>query len=112
MINVRMIKKQAQTLNISLNINIDMVVKTLTITEGSYNKLKRLKRENESFSELFNRIADEKLNVASRFRGLIKMSEKEVNEWRKNLAENKKLFSEIEQKKQRKLEARMRVLGI
>jgi len=89
-----------------------MVVKTLTITEETYNKMKRLKRENESFSDLFNRLADEKLNIASRFRGLIKMSEKEVDEWRKSLAGNKKLISELEQKKEKKLETRMRALGI
>lgn len=89
-----------------------MVVKTVTITEESYNKLKRLKRESESFSDLFNRIADERLNVASRFRGIVKMSSQEVNEWRKSLAESKKLFSFDATKKQQKLEKRMRVLGM
>ncbi len=87
-----------------------MVVKTVTITEESYNKLKRLKRESESFSDLFNRIADERLNVASRFRGIVKMSSQEVNEWRKSLAESKKLFSFDAAKKQQKLEKRMRAL--
>lgn len=89
-----------------------MVVKTVTITEESYNKLKRLKRESESFSDLFNRIADERLNVASRFRGIVKMSPTELNEWRKNITESKKLFSLDAAKKQEKLEKRMRALGI
>ena len=105
-------RKTTQNLNISLNINIHMVVKTVTITEGSYNKLKRLKRENESFSELFNRIADERLNVASRFRGIVKISANEIAEWRKNLATSKKSFSGEAIKKQKRLEARMRELGM
>ncbi len=89
-----------------------MAVKTITITEGSYNKLKCLKKESESFSDLFNRIADERLNIASRFRGIVKMSPTEVNEWKKSLAENKKSFSLDSIKKQQKLEKRMRVLGM
>src|SRR3989338_7011893 len=105
-------RKTTQNLNISLNINIHMVVKTVTITEGSYNKLKRLKRESESFSDLFNRLADERLNIASRFRGIIKMSSQEIDEWRKNLAINKKVFSGEAIKKQKRLEARMRELGM
>lgn len=89
-----------------------MAIKTVTITEQAYNKIKRLKKENESFSDLFTRIAEEKLNVASRFLGLAKLSEKELNEWRKNLAENKRAFSFDFEKSQRKLQKRMRELGI
>ncbi len=37
-----------------------MAVKTITITEKAYNKLLNLKKERESFSDLFNRISDEK----------------------------------------------------
>ncbi|MBI5072882.1 hypothetical protein HZA99_03620 [Candidatus Woesearchaeota archaeon] len=89
-----------------------MVVKTLTVTEDSYNKMKRLKKEDESFSDLFNRIADEKLNVASRFLGLVKLSPSEMDAWRKNTARNKKLSSLVDLKKQTKLEKRMRELGM
>ncbi len=89
-----------------------MVVKTLTITEEAYNKMKRLKKESESFSDLFNRLADQRLNVASRFRGLVKMSSQEIDEWRKNLVESKKVFSEHALKKEKKLQTRMRELGM
>ncbi len=33
-----------------------MSVKTITITEDAYRKLARLKRENESFTEVINRV--------------------------------------------------------
>ena len=33
-----------------------MAVKTITITEDAYRKLSRLKRENESFTEVINRV--------------------------------------------------------
>ena len=35
-----------------------MAVKTITVTEEAYGSLKRLKSENESFSDLFLRLAD------------------------------------------------------
>lgn len=89
-----------------------MVVKTLTITEEAYTKMKRLKKDNESFSDLFNRLADQRLNVASRFRGIIKLSSQELSEWRKNLVTSKRFFSEQAAKKEKKLQARMRELGM
>lgn len=89
-----------------------MVVKTLTVTEDSYNKMKRLKKEDESFSDLFNRIADEKLNVASRFLGIVKLTQREMEEWRKDTVKNKKLSFIVDAQKQTKLEKRMRELGM
>lgn len=49
-----------------------MAVKTLTITEGAYERLKRLKREGESFSELFLRLSDEKRSTALSIYGILK----------------------------------------
>ena len=53
---------------------------------------------------------NKKQNTAKRFRGMMKMSRKEVDALKRTMSKNKKLFSLIENKKQRKLEARMRKL--
>lgn len=49
-----------------------MTVKTITITENAYEKIKRLKRENESFSELFLRLSGEKRSTGRSIYGLLK----------------------------------------
>lgn len=49
-----------------------MTVKTITITENAYEKIKRLKRENESFSELFLRLSGEKRSTARSMYGILK----------------------------------------
>lgn len=50
-------------LNIHVNI-LSMAVKTLTITEDAYGALVRLKGMNESFSQLFMRLAGQKMRVS------------------------------------------------
>ena len=40
-----------------------MVTKTITITEDAYGAIKRLKRESESFSDLFLRIGKKQITV-------------------------------------------------
>ena len=50
-------------LNICLNINIIMAFKTLTIKESVYKKLLLMKKENESFSDLFERLSNTNLKV-------------------------------------------------
>lgn len=49
-----------------------MTVKTITITENAYEKIKRLKREGESFSELFLRLSAEKRSTAHSIYGILK----------------------------------------
>lgn len=46
-----------------------MAVKTITVTEEAYRRMKSLKMPDESFSELFNRLASEK-NVLWKFFGM------------------------------------------
>jgi predicted CopG family antitoxin len=56
-------------LNICLNINIIMGFKTLTIKESVYKKLLLMKRKDESFSELFERLSNSNLEVLKKMRG-------------------------------------------
>ena len=56
-------------LNICLNINIIMGFKTLTIKDSVYKKLLLMKKENESFSDLFERLSDTNIKVLRKMRG-------------------------------------------
>ncbi len=55
------------------------MVKTLTIKDVVYRKLLAMKREDESFSDLFERLADESspIEVLRRLRGTIEFTDKE-----------------------------------
>jgi len=56
-------------LYICLNINIIMGFKTLTIKESVYNKLLLMKRKNESFSDLFERLSNSNIEILKKMRG-------------------------------------------
>ena len=73
--------------------NINMVVKTITITEKAYNTLKMMKKGDESFSEVISRIDSEKKSAAD-FLGLLKDSESSTEELQKNVVEIRKRVSE------------------
>jgi len=61
-------------------IGIHMTSKNISITEEVYNKLMKIKRENESFSELFLRLLNiQKINVEKTF-GAWKLSKREKTE--------------------------------
>jgi predicted CopG family antitoxin len=66
-----------------------MAFKTITITENAYAAIKRMKKSDESFSELFNRIAPKQVTVDDIF-GTWKMSDKEFAQLKKTIAENRK----------------------
>ena len=52
----------------------DMALKTLTITKEAYNEINSLKKNNESFSELFKRLKKERrANNIDRFFGVVKL---------------------------------------
>jgi len=76
-----------------------MVIKSLTITEDAYDALKTLKHGDESFSKTILRIKEDKANVIERYFGILKMSEKEINDWQKNI---KKRREEINQEFQKR----------
>ena len=86
-------------LNICLNINIHMSIKTITITEDAYDSIKRLKGTDESFSELFLRISSEKKTIKDLL-GAVKIDEKEASEIKKRiLSYRKKASKDIEERR-------------
>ena len=46
-----------------------MTFKTITIKKSVYNKLLMMKRKNESFSDLFERLSNSNLEVLKKMRG-------------------------------------------
>ena len=66
-----------------------MPFKTITVTEEAYAAIKRIKRNDESFSELFTRISPKSPTVKDLF-GCLKMSDKEFEEFKRIIAENRR----------------------
>jgi len=89
-----------------------MAVKTLTITEQAYNRIKSMKEGDESFSELFLRITSGNINVAKRFFGAARLSEEDIKKWRNTVTENRRLDNEIDIKKQKSLQKRIKELNL
>lgn len=58
---------------------VRLMVKTITIRDEVYNKLAELKRENESFSDLFERLAErqDSRQLLVRLRGTVDFSDKD-----------------------------------
>lgn len=54
-----------------------MAFKTLTIKKSVYNKLLSMKREHESFSDLFERLTQKNLATLKNLRGCTEFKEKE-----------------------------------
>ncbi len=61
-----------------------MTVKTLTIKESSYEALKSLKHEDESFSDVIDRISGQKLRIKDLF-GILKKTSAEHEILQKHL---------------------------
>ena len=57
-----------------------MVVKTITITEDAYNVLKRMKKSNQSFSELIIEFSEEKKGHLINLFGILKDKSKDMDE--------------------------------
>ena len=71
----------AECLNARLNVvsTVKRLVKTITIRDDAYKKLVAVKEENESFSELFERLTEggDTLGVLVRLRGAVEFERKE-----------------------------------
>jgi predicted CopG family antitoxin len=65
-------------LNICLNICLTMSFKTLTIKKSVYEKLMGMKKQNESFSDLFERLSNRNIDTLKKLRGTIEFKNKEA----------------------------------
>lgn len=79
-----------------------MAVKTITVTKEAYLKLKGLKREGESFSQLINRIGQEKKPI-DYFFGILKDCEEPVDNMQKRFAQERSKASESIRKRHARL---------
>ena len=71
-----------------------MVVKTLTIKEKAYDALYGLKRENESFSDVILRLAEEKKGIITSFFGCLAGSGRSAAEWNTEIYARRKEVDE------------------
>ena len=55
-----------------------MSFKTLTIKESVYQKLLGMKKENESFSDLFERLSKKNIDILKKVKGSIEFKNKEI----------------------------------
>jgi predicted CopG family antitoxin len=67
-----------------------MAFKTITIKKSVYQKLLAMKKENESFSDLFERLSKKNIETLKKMRGVIEFSDKQ------------KMLEDIEQKRKEK----------
>ena len=70
-----------------------MGVKTLTIREDVYKKLLEIKQENESFSDVIERLIEKRRISIRDFKGILKDS-KVLDDISKEVLENRKKFRE------------------
>lgn len=55
-----------------------MAFKTLTIKKSVYQKLLAMKKESESFSELFDRLSKKNIDILKKLRGVVEFENKEL----------------------------------
>ncbi len=79
-----------------------MTIKSLTITEEAYNALKRQKYTNESFSKTVIRLTKNKPLNVSKYLGSLKISEKEADDWKKEIRKRRSEISAEFSKKEQK----------
>ncbi len=84
-----------------------MVIKTITVTEDAYEALKKLKHENESFSQLFKRLGDTKVTVNDIF-GLSKSSKEESDEFLKRVSGVRKNMNKDMEKRMHDVRSRLK----
>ncbi len=67
-----------------------MVTKTLTITKDAYERLKVLKKPDESFSKVIKRITEDKQDIM-RFAGILSdLSDEDIEEMKQSIRELRK----------------------
>ena len=76
-----------------------MATKTVTVTEEAYNRLARLKKENESFSDVINRVTG-RVKLSDFFGILSKESADKLEE---AIKEGRKEHAKLSEKRHRRL---------
>ena len=84
-----------------------MVVKTITVTEEAYNSIARLKKTDESFSELFKRVGGVHSTAREIF-GIMKLSPEESLKFRKNVISIRKELGEGLDRRMKDVRARFK----
>lgn len=80
-----------------------MAVKTITITEDAYSRLKSAKMPEESFSEVIKRITSNR--PLSDFSGIL--TKEAADELEKNMKENRKIHRGLSMKREEELSRRL-----
>jgi len=83
-----------------------MAVKTLTIKERVYDELIKIKSENESFSDLFERLALKEKPDLMKYAGIL--SKKEAKEVKKSMKEFRDEFNKDAAKREKMLLERLK----
>lgn len=76
-LQIQNIMNVSNKLNICLNICLIMSFKTITIKKSIYEKLLAIKKENESFSDLFERLSNNNVAALKKLRGCTTFENKE-----------------------------------
>lgn len=84
-----------------------MTVKTITVTEEAYEALKRLKMENESFSEGIMRVSQQKTNPVTAYFGILKNSRKKLDELRESVKKGRLEFDKEARERGEKIRKRI-----
>lgn len=84
-----------------------MAVKSLTITEEAYNRLKAMKLGNESFSKAIIRISQNKVGAAAKFFGMWKDDPEAVEELKRRTKEHRTIIDKEFRERQKRIRARL-----
>jgi len=86
-----------------------VAVKTLTIKKSVYEKLSSIKKKDESFSDLFERLSESENPDLMRFAGILKdIPESDFKEIKKRMADFRKDFNESFNLRQRKIQKELK----
>lgn len=79
-----LLSKRYVVISVRVNINTDMGVKTITVTEEAYRMLANEKKQDESFSEVIKRLTKERGKLSDSL-GTWKMTDEEAQEFSSSL---------------------------